>query len=312
MEARKIIKSQKQLSVGDRSRDSNFLWLVSIFTTERWSITIYYPWEAWNGTFIIWDKTDLCYGLFLPKNQFVRWLKNIENGTRCAGCRVPGVSPEMLSMLSISWQVSDFSGRVMTGYFCLNPSRVYLWHSRLRIDSNKSANDVSDMGFWEMSLLFSLLADPGPLCVDFLFIMIRESEPSLFLEQEAVSPRASVYPDTSKTGQLSRLSRQIRGSHRIFWPVRSSASRWDNRQFPHLTLPSSQPQKPTRDQAWLFELIRGSCIFRSCKGQFFGAKVPGKSCSTGTWISPMGLFITNKQERLLWWCEFKIGHLKLA
>ena len=69
-------------------RDSNFLWLVSIFTTERWSITIYYPWEAWNGTFIIWDKTDLCYGLFLPKNQFVQWLKNIENGTGCAGCWV--------------------------------------------------------------------------------------------------------------------------------------------------------------------------------------------------------------------------------
>ena len=65
-----------------------------------------------------------------------------------------------------------------------------------------------------MSLLFSLLADPGPVGVD-LFILIRESEPSLFLEQEAVSPQASVCPDTSKTGQLSRLSRQIRGSHTL-------------------------------------------------------------------------------------------------
>ena len=145
-------------------------------------------------------------------------------------CRVLGVSPEMLSMLSISWQSGISLEKWWRDIPVWTLSRVYLWHSRLRIDSNKSANDVSDMGFWEMSLLFSLLADPGPLSVDVLFI-IRESESSLFLEQEAVSPRASVYPDTSKTGQLSRLSRQIRGSHRIFWPVRSPASRWANSNF---------------------------------------------------------------------------------
>ena len=33
--ARKIIKSQEQPSVGGRSRDSNFLWLVSIFYDEK-------------------------------------------------------------------------------------------------------------------------------------------------------------------------------------------------------------------------------------------------------------------------------------
>ena len=100
-------------------RDSNFLWLVSIFTTERWSITIYYPWEAWNGTFIIWDKTDLCYGLFLPKNQFVQWLKNIENGTGCAGCWVSAQKCYQCYQFPDSqWFLWK---SIMTGYSCLNP-----------------------------------------------------------------------------------------------------------------------------------------------------------------------------------------------
>ena len=80
----------------------------------------------------------------------------------------------------------------------LDPFQFIFDRLRFRIDSDKSANDIFDMGFWEMSLLFCCWMTPAWLGVDVQLSTViynLGSELSLFLEQEAVSPRASVYPE---------------------------------------------------------------------------------------------------------------------
>ena len=78
----------------------------------------------------------------------------------------------------------------------LNPFQSIFDKHRFRIDSDKSANDIFDMRFWEMSLLYFAAGWPRPGSVLMSTVIYNlGSELCLFLEQEAVSPRASVYPE---------------------------------------------------------------------------------------------------------------------